>query len=79
MKWIRWPRKGLLESLSECCYPYILAKKLIKRYLDLEHQASWNACNGCCQSKTLIRYPLPSTADELLAMSILRLRVAVAL
>jgi hypothetical protein len=54
-------------------------KKLIKKHLELRHQARWAACTGCRQSKILMRYPLPSRANELLAVSRLRLRAAVGL
>jgi predicted Zn-ribbon and HTH transcriptional regulator len=37
------------------------------------------ACPGYRQPNVLMRYPLPSTANELLAMSKLRLRAAVGL
>jgi hypothetical protein len=53
-------------------------KKLIKKQLELRHQARWTACTSCGQSKVLMRYALPSTA-KLLAMSKLRLRAAVGL
>jgi hypothetical protein len=39
----------------------------------------WAACAGCRQSKMLMRYPLPSRANELLEMRRLRLRAAVGL
>ena len=54
-------------------------KKLIKKQLDLEHQGRWAACTGCWQSEMLMRYPLSSRANELLAVSKLRLRAAVGL
>jgi hypothetical protein len=56
------------------CYLQCLGQKLIKKHLELEHQARWAACAGCQQSKMLMRYPLPGRANELLAMSRLRLR-----
>jgi hypothetical protein len=59
--------------------PFSRGRKLIERYLGVEHQARWDACTGCHQSKTWIRYLLPSRADELLAFSRLKLRVAVGL
>jgi hypothetical protein len=46
--------------------PYIVGKKFIKRCLELEDQARWDGCNGCCQSKMLVRCPLASSANELL-------------
>jgi hypothetical protein len=51
------------------------------KQLEVRHQARWTACTGCQQSKVLMRYryPLPSRANELLAISKLRLRVAVGL
>jgi hypothetical protein len=62
-----------------CRISISVGKKLIKKDLDLEHQARWTACTGCRQSKTLMRKPLSSRAIELLAMSKLRLRAAVGL
>jgi hypothetical protein len=59
--------------------PYIVGKKFIKSYSELEHQDRWDACNGCHPSKTLMRYPLPSRANELLALSRVGFRVAVKL
>ena len=59
--------------------PFSVGKKLIKRHLELEHQAKWDACIGYRLSKILMGYLLPSTANEYLAMSSLRLRAAVGL
>jgi hypothetical protein len=59
--------------------PFSVAKKLSNKQLELKHQARWAACIGCRQSKMLIRYPLPSGVNELIAMSKLRLRAAVGL
>jgi hypothetical protein len=56
-----------------------LGKKLIKKQLEQRHRARCTACTGCRQSNVLMRYPLPSRANELLAMSKLRLRAAVGL
>ena len=57
---------------------FSVGKMLIKQCLKLEHLASWDTCNGCRQSiKLLMRYPLSSRANELLAVSRLKLRVAV--
>jgi hypothetical protein len=39
--------------------PFNVGKKLIKKYLELEHQASWAACSGYRQSKTPMKYPAP--------------------
>jgi hypothetical protein len=49
--------------------PFSIGQKLIKKHLELEHQARWAACASCRQSKTLMGYPLPGRANELLAMS----------
>jgi hypothetical protein len=49
--------------------PFSEGKKLIKKQLELGHQAIWAACTGCQQSKMLMRYLLPSRAKELLAIS----------
>lgn len=59
--------------------PFSVHKKLIKTYLEFEHQARWDACTGCCQPKTLMRYHLPSAANKLLTMSRMRLGVAAGL
>jgi ribonuclease HI len=34
--------------------PFSVCKKLIKKHLELKHQARWAACTGCWQSKMLI-------------------------
>jgi hypothetical protein len=59
--------------------PFSVGKNLIKKQLEQTHRARWTACSGCRQCKVLLRYPLPSRANELLAMSKLRLRAAVGL
>jgi hypothetical protein len=59
--------------------PFSVGKKLIKKPLELRHQARCTAYTGCQQSEVLMRYPLPSRSSELLAMSKLRLRAAVVL
>ena len=59
--------------------PFSVGKNLIKKQLEQKHQARWTACTGCRQSKVLMRYPLPSKANELLTMNKLRLRAAVGL
>jgi hypothetical protein len=59
--------------------PFNVGQKLIKKQLELEQQAMWAACTGCQQSKMLKRYPLSSRANELLAMTRLRLRATVRL
>jgi hypothetical protein len=59
--------------------PFSVGKNLIKKQLEQKHQARWTARTGCRQSKVLMRYPLLSRANELLAMSKLRLRAAVGL
>jgi hypothetical protein len=59
--------------------PFSVGKKLIKKQLELEHQARWTASANRRQSKMLMRYPLPGRANELLARSRLRLRAAVGL
>ena len=59
--------------------PFCVGKKLIKKQLELRHQGRWAACTGCRQSKMLMRYLPSSRANELLAMSKLRLRSAVGL
>ena len=58
---------------------FSVGKKLIKKQLELRLQARWTACTSCRQSKMLMRYPLPGRANELLAMSRLRLRASVGL
>jgi ribonuclease HI len=59
--------------------PYSVGKNLIKKQLEQRHWARWIACTGWRQSEVLMRYPLTSRANELLAMSKLRLRAAVGL
>ena len=49
------------------------------KQLELTHQARWAACTSCRQSRMVMRCPLPSRANELLAMNRLRLRAAVGL
>jgi hypothetical protein len=46
---------------------------------ELRHQARWTACTSFWQFKMQMRYPLPNRANELLAMSQLRLGAAVGL
>ena len=57
--------------------PFSVGKKHIKKQLELEHQDRQAACAGCWQPKMLMRYPLSSRANELLALSKLILRAAV--
>jgi hypothetical protein len=59
--------------------PFSVGKNLIKKQLEQRHWTRWTACTGYRQSKMLMRYPLPSTASELLAMNKLRLRDAIGL
>jgi hypothetical protein len=59
--------------------PFSVGKNLIKKSLEQRHQARWTACTGSRKFKVLLRYPLPSRANELLAMNRLRLRAAVGL
>jgi hypothetical protein len=59
--------------------PFSIGKNLIKKQLEQRHRARWTTCTGYQQSKVLMRYPLPSRANELLAMNKLRLRAAVGL
>jgi hypothetical protein len=59
--------------------PFSVGKNLIKKQLELRLPVRWTACTGYRQSKVLMRYPLPSKADELLVMSKLRLGAAVGL
>jgi hypothetical protein len=56
--------------------PFSVGKKLIKKHLELQHQVRWAACIGRRQSKMLMRNPLHGRANELLAMSGLRLWAA---
>jgi hypothetical protein len=77
----RLAKEGSTEVLPNrfTSIPFSAGKKLIKNHLDLRHQARWAACADCRQSKMLMRYPLSSRANELLEISILRLRAAVGL
>ena len=58
--------------------PFSAGKKLIRKQMELKHQARWAACTGC-QFKMLMRYCLPSRANKLLAVGKLRLRAVVGL
>jgi hypothetical protein len=49
--------------------PFSVGRNLIKQQLEQRHRARWTACTGYWQSKVLMRYPLPSRANELLAMN----------
>jgi hypothetical protein len=66
-----------LEGFS--AIPFRKGKKIIKKHLELKHRARWASCTGCRQSKMLMSYPVHGGANELLAMSKLRLSVAVGL
>jgi hypothetical protein len=68
-----------VPSSQTTVIPFNVGKKLVKRHLKLQQQARWDTCTGYRQFKTLVRYLLPSRANELLAMSRLRLRAAVGL
>jgi hypothetical protein len=68
-----------LEPNQFTIIPFSVGKKLIKKQLELKHQGSWAACTGCRQFKVLMRHPLPSRANELLALSKLIFRAAVGL
>jgi hypothetical protein len=59
--------------------PFSVGKNLIKKRLEQRHRDRWVACTGCRLTKGLMSYLLPSIANELLAMSKLRLRAAVGL
>jgi hypothetical protein len=59
--------------------PFSAGKKLIKKHFELNHQAIWAACTGCRQSEMLMGCLLPGRANEVLAMSRLRLRAPVGL
>jgi hypothetical protein len=77
----RLTKEGAAEFSSNqfTAIPFSVGRKLIKQQLELGHQTRCTACAGYRQSKMLMRYPLPSRADELLAISKLRLRVAAGL
>jgi hypothetical protein len=77
-KQIYWPRKGPLESNPSrpLLHPFNTSEKLIKRQMEVEHQATWDACTGCQQCKTPMRCLLLSRANKLLPTSTLRLRTA---
>jgi hypothetical protein len=57
--------------------PFSVGKNLIRKQLEQRHWARWTTCTGYWQSKVLMRYPLPSRANELLAMNKFKLRAAV--
>jgi hypothetical protein len=77
----RLSKKGATEVPPNqfTALPSSAGKKLIQKHFELNHQAIWAACTGCQQSEMLMRFPLPSRANEVLAMSRLRLRAAVGL
>jgi hypothetical protein len=49
--------------------PFSVGKNVIKKQLEQRHRARWTTCTGYRQSKVLMRYPLSSRANELLAMN----------
>jgi hypothetical protein len=59
--------------------PFSVGKNLIKKQLEQRHRDRWTACTGYRQSKVLMRNPLPSKANELLAMNKLRFRAVIRL
>jgi hypothetical protein len=59
--------------------PFSVGKNFIKKQLEQRHWARRTACTGHQQSKVLMRHPLPSRTNEVLAMNKLRLRAAVEL
>jgi hypothetical protein len=77
----RLAKEGAVEVPPDqfAAIPFTICKNLIKKHLEQRHQARWNACTEYQQSKVLMRYPLPSRANELLAMNKFRLRAAVGL
>jgi hypothetical protein len=77
----RLAKEGAIEVSPNqfTAIPFSVGKKIILKQLELRHQARWTACTGCRQTKVLMRYPMPSRANELLAMRKLRLRAAVRL
>lgn len=60
-------------------FVFAVGKEVIRSYLRREHLNRWKASNVSRHSKTLMSQPLPSTANEPLAMSRTKLRVAVGL
>jgi hypothetical protein len=58
---------------------FSVGKNLIKKQLEQRHRTRWITCTGYRQSEVLMRYSLPSRANELLAMNKLRLRAAIGL
>jgi hypothetical protein len=77
----RLAKEGVIEIQPNqfAAIPFGIVKNLIKKQLEQRHRERWTACTRCRQSKLLIRYPLTSIANEVLAMSKLRLRAAVVL
>jgi predicted Zn-ribbon and HTH transcriptional regulator len=59
--------------------PFSVGKNLIKKQLEQRHLARWTTCTGYQQSKVLMRHPLPSRANKLLAMKKLDSRAPVGL
>jgi hypothetical protein len=77
----RLAKEGAFEvpPNQSAALPFSVGKNLVKKQLEQRHQARWAACAAYQQSKVLMRYPLPSRTNELLAMNGLRLRAAVGL
>jgi hypothetical protein len=77
----RLAKEGAIEVPPNqfAAIPFSVGKNILKKQLEQRHRARWTACTGCQQSKVLMRYPLTSRANELLAISKLRLRAAVGL
>ena len=65
----RLAKEGAVEVAPNqfAAVPSSVGKNLIKTQLEHKHWARWTACTGCQQSKVLMRYALPSRANELLS------------
>ena len=80
-KLIKWPRKGLIESLLNklLASPFVVGNEVIRSHLKQGHLYRWKTCKVCRQSETLMSGPLPSRTKEPQAMSRRKLKVAVGL
>ena len=80
-KLIKWPRKGLIESLLNklLASPFVVGNEVIRSHLKQGHLYRWKTCKVCRQSETLMSGPLPSRTKEPQAMSRRKLKVAVVL
>jgi predicted Zn-ribbon and HTH transcriptional regulator len=77
----RLAKEGAIEvpPIQTAVISFSVSENHTKRHLELEQQTARDAWTAGRQFNTLLRYPLPSRANELLAMGRLRLMAAVGL